>query len=83
MRLGLSLREVQRRSLKIVEDRGNPEFHVSRAWLSARFTDLLSRRLRNSTASNPRISVRSGLFSGHPELNFSALQTRAVETRKD
>ena len=34
MRLGLSLREVQRRSLKIVEDRGNPEFHVSRAWLT-------------------------------------------------
>jgi transcriptional regulator with XRE-family HTH domain len=34
MRLGLSLREVQRRSLKIVSGRGNPEFHVSRAWLT-------------------------------------------------
>jgi hypothetical protein len=34
MRLGLSLREVGRRSLKIIADRENSEFHVSRAWLT-------------------------------------------------
>jgi transcriptional regulator with XRE-family HTH domain len=34
MRLGLSVREVERRSLKIVEDRENPEFHISRTWLT-------------------------------------------------
>jgi transcriptional regulator with XRE-family HTH domain len=34
MRLGFSLREVERRSLKIIEDRENPEFHISRAWLT-------------------------------------------------
>lgn len=34
MRLGFSLREMERRSLKIVKDRGNPEFNLSRAWIT-------------------------------------------------
>jgi transcriptional regulator with XRE-family HTH domain len=33
-RLGLSLREVERRSLKLVAERGNREFALSRAWLT-------------------------------------------------
>lgn len=33
-RLGLSLREVERLSLKIVEERKNREFSISRAWLT-------------------------------------------------
>ena len=34
VRLGLSLREVGRRSLKLVEERRNREFSLSRAWLT-------------------------------------------------
>jgi len=34
VRLGLSLREVARRSLKLVAERGNREFGLSRAWLA-------------------------------------------------
>lgn len=33
-RLGLSIREVQRRSQQVVEGRQNPDFFVSRAWLT-------------------------------------------------
>jgi transcriptional regulator with XRE-family HTH domain len=34
VRLGLSLRQVVRRSMKLVEDQGNREFGISRAWLT-------------------------------------------------
>jgi transcriptional regulator with XRE-family HTH domain len=34
VRLGLSLREVERRSMKLVAERGNREFGLSRAWLT-------------------------------------------------
>src|SRR5260370_27996992 len=34
LRLGLSLRQVERRSLRIVADRQNREFNLSRAWIT-------------------------------------------------
>jgi transcriptional regulator with XRE-family HTH domain len=32
--LGLTTREVQEKSYKIAEDRGNPEYHISHAWVT-------------------------------------------------
>ena len=44
-RLGLSIREVQRRSQQVVEDRENLDFFLSRAWL----TDVLERIVSGRT----------------------------------
>jgi transcriptional regulator with XRE-family HTH domain len=33
LRLGLSAREVERRSLKLVIDQQNPDYHLSRSWI--------------------------------------------------
>ena len=53
LRLGLSIREVERRSLKLVIDQRNPDYHLSRSWI----TDVEQGRFAPGTFKTVSVSM--------------------------